>query len=223
MQMSHSMVLLIFLPFCSTCGFCGEVHPAAPQIAGKWWTVAGNPDLGELNSPSQQVVDFGIWRAADETWQIWACIRATKEQGKTRLFHRWEGVALTDTDWTPKGIAMRADVSLAETKGGLQAPFVMRHDGKFWMLYGDWANIGLATSNDGKTFRRYDNRDGKPQLEMAGPVNLKRNTRDPMVLRIGQKWHLYYTAHPDNKGADYARTSEDLLHWSEEKEVAAGG
>src|SRR5204863_3726520 len=130
---------------------------------------------------------------------------------------------LTDANWTPRGIAMRADSSLGETAGGLQAPFVMKHDGRFWMFYGDWANICLATSDDGKTFTRHRNKDGKPQLEVVGPVDLKRNTRDPMVLRTGSKWYCYYTAHPNNKGADYARSSDDLLHWSEEKMVAAGG
>src|SRR5688572_5650603 len=76
-------------------------HPLVPRLVGEWWTVAGNPDLGALSTEKQQVVDFGIWPAADGTWQIWSCIRATNEGGKTRLFHRWEGARLTDRDWTP--------------------------------------------------------------------------------------------------------------------------
>ncbi len=93
-----------------------------PRIEGPWWTVAGNPDLGELNSPKQQVVDFAVWQAADGTWQLWACIRQTKCAGKTRLFYRWEGKRLTDPDWTPGGIALQADPKYGETAGGLQAP-----------------------------------------------------------------------------------------------------
>ena len=175
-------------------------HPLTPRLSGSWWTVASDPDLGPLTNPKQQPVDFGIWRAADGTWQIWSCIRGTKEPGKTRLFHRWEGANLTDRNWTPKGIAFQADPALGETLGGLQAPFVIRHDGKFWMFYGDWANICLATSTDGKTFTRHRNADGKPQLNFAGPVDRDRNGRDPMVLRIGEKWHCYYTAHPGKQG-----------------------
>ncbi len=57
----------------------------------------------------------------------------------------------------------------------------------------------------------------------AQPVDRDRNGRDPMVLRIAGKWHLYYTAHPNNKGVDYARTSDDLIHWSPERVVAARG
>jgi hypothetical protein len=198
--------------------------PVKPVIAGPWWTIATDPDLGPLTNPKQQPVDFAIWQAADGSWQLWSCVRGTGEPGKTRLFHRWEGAKLTDRDWTPKGIAMRADPSLGETQGGLQAPFVLRQQEKFWMFYGDWAHICLATSADGKTFTRHRNAQGKPQLEVAGPAApADRNTRDPMVLRVAQRWHLYYTAHPEKKGADYARTSDDLLHWSEERVVAARG
>jgi hypothetical protein len=194
-----------------------------PRLVGDWWTIAGDPDLGPLTTPKQQPVDFGIWQAADGTWQLWSCIRGTKEPGKTRLFYRWEGAKLTDANWTTKGIALRADPTLGETQGGLQAPFAMRYDGKYWMFYGDWANICLTTSVDGKTFTRHSNASGKPQLNFVGPPDQDRNRRDPMVLRVGTKWHCYYTAHPGNKGADYARTSDDLLNWSAERVVAKGG
>jgi len=194
-----------------------------PRLVGNWWTIASDPDLGPLTAPNQQTVDFGIWQAGDGTWQLWSCIRGTKEPGKTRLFYRWEGRKLTDANWTPKGIAMHADPGLGETEGGLQAPYVMRAARKFWMFYGDWANICLATGVDGKTFMRQRNADGRPQLNFMGPPDRDRNRRDPMVLRIGAKWHCYYTAHPQNKGADYARTSDDLVNWSDERLVAKGG
>src|SRR5262245_19097529 len=92
-----------------------------PQILGKWTTIAGNPDLAELNGEKQQPVDFGIWQAADGTWQLWSCVRYTKEPGRTRVFYRWESPRLTTADWKPAGIAMHADVKLGETEGGLQA------------------------------------------------------------------------------------------------------
>jgi hypothetical protein len=185
--------------------------------------VAGDPDLGPLTTPKQQPVDFGIWQAADGTWQIWSCIRATKEPGKTRLLHRWEGARLTERNWTPKGIAMQADPSWGETEGGLQAPYVVRHNGKYWMFYGDWVNICLATSIDGKTFTRHRGVNGRPQLVFSDGYGFDANTRDAMVLRVRDRWHCYYTAHPERKGADYVRTSTDLLTWSPERMVAAGG
>lgn len=194
-----------------------------PRLSGDWWAVAGDPDLGALTTTNQQPVDFAVWQAADGTWQLWSCIRRTKEPGKTRLFHRWEGTRLTDAHWKPLGIAMQADPTLGETQGGLQAPYVFRHDGKYWMFYGDWASICLATSVDGKQFVRHRNAEGRPQIHVAGNPDLTRNTRDPMVLRAGNKWHCYYTAHPGDRGFDYARTSTDLVDWGEERVVSAGG
>src|ERR1700752_494694 len=105
--------------------------PRMPRIVGDWWQVAGDPDLGELTTAKQQPVDFGVWQAADATWQLWSCIRGTKEPGKTRLFYRWEGAKLTDTNWKPMGIAMRADPVFGEKQGGLQAPYVFKTDGRF--------------------------------------------------------------------------------------------
>jgi len=83
-------------------------HVLVPVIDGDWWQVAGDPDLGPYTAREQQPVDFGVWQAADGTWQLWSCIRHTKCGGNTRLFHRWEGKRLTDKDWAPMGIAMEA-------------------------------------------------------------------------------------------------------------------
>src|SRR5262245_25761939 len=88
--------------------------PRKPRIIGEWWQVAGDPDLGELTSPKQQPVEFGVWQAADGTWQLWSCVRNTKERGHTRLFYRWEGKQLTDPNWKPLGIARRADPKAGE-------------------------------------------------------------------------------------------------------------
>ena len=191
-----------------------------PQIDGDWWQVAGDPDLGKYTKPKQQPVDFGVWQAADGTWQLWSCIRATAAPGKTRLFYRWQGDKLTGRDWTPMGIAMEADPNFGETEGGLQAPYVMRYRGEYLMFYGDFEHICLARSVDGKTFARQLGPDGKSGMFSEGQGD---NTRDPMVLRIGDLFYLYYTAYPNRMGADYVRTSPDLRAWSPSKKVAAGG
>jgi hypothetical protein len=199
----------------------GTDAPLTPRLGGDWWTIASDPELGEWTTPKQQPVDFSIWKAAHGTWQLWSCIRGTKEPGNTRLFHRWEGAHLRDANWTPKGIAMRADPAHGESAGGLQAPFVFKDAGQFRMVYGDWVNICLAASDDGKNFTRHRGRDDRPQLFSQGPAS--DNTRDPMVLRIGDRWHCYYTAHPERHGAVYVRTSTDLRQWSEPRIVAARG
>jgi hypothetical protein len=191
-----------------------------PQIDGDWWQVAGDPDLGKYTTSKQQPVDFGIWQAADGTWQIWSCIRGTAHLGKTRLFHRWQGAKLTDKEWEPMGIAMRADPSFGETEGGLQAPHVIKLRGEYLMFYGDWEHIALARSVDGKTFARQLLSTGKSGMFTE---ELGANTRDPMVLQIGGLFHLYYTAYPKKLGTVYLRTSKDLKQWSASKRVAFGG
>ena len=35
------------------------------------------PDLGRYNKEGQQPLDFAIWQAADQTWQMVACCRKT--------------------------------------------------------------------------------------------------------------------------------------------------
>lgn len=190
-----------------------------PEIDGEWWQVAGNPDLGVLTSGEQQPVDFGIWQAADGTWQIWSCIRKTKEKGNTRLFYRWEGKTIKQTNWEPKGIAMRGDTLIGETAGGLQAPYVIKQNGKFYMFYGDWNHICLAESDDGKQFKRVI-KDGSPAL--FGDLT-ETNTRDPMLIQKDGLWYCYYTAHPNNDGAIYVRTSEDFYTWSTSTKVSYGG
>jgi hypothetical protein len=191
--------------------------------AGGWWTVAGNPDLGQLTDPKQQPVDFSIWQAADGTWQLWSCIRNTKIGGRTRLFHRWEGKQLTDTDWKPMGIALRADLNVGEES--VQSPYVFKDGGVYHMFYGDWNHICRATSQDGKNFTRVIGPDGKTGMFGEGTGNF---ARDPMVLKIGGTYHCYYCANPEGgkgagKGVVFCRTSPDLKTWNESKRVAYGG
>ncbi|MGD9632931.1 MAG: hypothetical protein AB7G28_20830 [Pirellulales bacterium] len=197
--------------------------PAVPQIdENGWWQIASNPDLGELTSDSQEPVDFGIWQAADGTWQLWSCIRNTKEGGVTRLFHRWEGKSLFDKDWQPMGVAMRGDPRFGEREGGLQVPYVIRLSGKYHMFYGDWDRICLATSDDGKHFERASIRGAGPQLFTEGVGN---NTRDAMVLKVGDLRHCYYSAMPEDRGAIFVRRAESFADWATapSQPVVSGG
>jgi hypothetical protein len=191
-----------------------------PKVDGDFWQIAGDPDLGKYTSPKQQPVDFAIWQAADGTWQLWSCIRSTGAPGKTRLFYRWQADKLTDRDWTPMGIAMMADPNFGETEGGLQAPFVLKQGSAYYMFYGNWEHIAMARSMDGKTFARQLTSDGTSGMFGEG---VGTNTRDPMVIKIGKLYYIYYTAYPNDHGFDFVRTSKDLLRWSEPTKVAYGG
>jgi hypothetical protein len=196
-----------------------------PQIEGDWWTIATNPDLGRYTSPKQQPVDFGIWQARDGSWQLWSCIRHTKCGGNTRLFYGWEAQHLTDSLWTPKGIMMEADTLVGEHFGGLQAPHVILKDDIYFMIYGGWDQLCLASSEDGKTFTRVINDEGTTEI-FTGPFD---NSRDAMTLMIKGKYHCYYTGHiigkttENIKAAIFCRTSTDLLNWSDPVMVSGGG
>ncbi len=195
-----------------------------PHIVGDWWQIAGVPDLGtNLNKPGQQPVDFGIWQAADGTWQLQSCIRGTKEPINNRLFYRWQGNNLTDTNWTPMGIAMQANTNYGEMPGGLQAPYVFRDNtGRFVMFYGSWEHICSADSpaDDGKKFTRILDGQGKSTLFTEG---IGDNTRDAMVMQVSNVWYCYYSAFPKGVGSVYCRTSTDLTNWSASIVVNAGG
>ena len=196
-----------------------------PTIIGEWWEVTGNPDLGEYTSNRQEPVDFGVWQAADGTWQLWSCIRKTNCGGHTRLFHGWEAENLSDANWKPLGIVMEADTTVGEKKGGLQAPHIIKKDGTYYMLYGGWAQICLAKSEDGKNFERVLNENGNTEI-FSGPFI---NSRDAMTIKIDDTYYCYYTGHlldfepGEIRAAIFCRTSKDLFEWSEPTMVSAGG
>lgn len=190
-----------------------------PTIAGDWWTIAGVPDLGRFNSETIEPMDFSIWRAADGNWQLGACVRGTACGGRGRLLFRWESPSLEAANWSECGVLMLAEPAFGEKAGGLQAPYVIGHDGRYYMLYGDWTNICLAISEDGKTFARHLS-DGRSALFDEGGKNF---TRDPMVARYGSEFFLYYTAVIAGVGAIFCRTSANLIDWSESQVVSRGG
>ncbi len=192
-----------------------------PEPEDDGWIISHQPDLGPFTNPKQQPVDFGIWQAADGTWQLWSCVRGTRYSGKTRVFYRWQGAKLTDPDWQPMGNGLEADTNFGETPWGLQAPYVLPVGKQYEMFYGDWQKICRATSADGKTFARQLQPNGK--AGMFGIGGDEENCRDPMVIKIGGTYHCYTTAHLDQHGVVYLWTSPDLKTWAGPKKVASGG
>ena len=121
------------------------------RATGRWRVLAGG-----RRSRSWQILQTGtaarrFRRVASRRRDvaIVVVLRDTAAPGKTRLFYRWQGAKLTDKDWQPMGIAMEADPGFGETEGGLQAPFVMKHNSEYLMFYGDWDHIcrrGVSTA-----------------------------------------------------------------------------
>ena len=223
------LVVIFIFTFCMSAVSSQESRPVlVPQIDGQWWQVAGSPMDHKYATERQQPVDFAVWQAADGTWQLWSCIRNTTaggQKGNTRFFYRWEGKNLTDTHWKPLGIAMEGDPSYGEAPGGLQAPHVIKIDKTYYMFYGDWMNICLAISKDGKKFQRQIRQNGKTGMFNEGEGE---HARDPMILKVGDRYHCYYTAHStrsparNHRGVNYCRISCDLRNWSVANIVAEG-
>lgn len=202
----------------------------APLLTGPFEVLAANPVLPELGSDRQEVVDHAVFQAADGSWQLWACIRHTQVG---RLLYRWNARTFEQRPYDPVGIAMRADARFGESLddwGGqewIQAPHVIRHDGAFDMVYGGHRSengacqICLATSRDGLAFTRRRDEHGHSRV-FVGPGE----ARDPMVIRDGDRWIAYYAGHDEGHRAPckvYARTSNDLVRWSEPIVVNFGG
>jgi hypothetical protein len=205
--------------------------PQVPILDGNPWHITHYPNLGDLQyGPEHEIVDHAIWQAKDGSWHCLACIRGTKVG---RVLYEWEGGSIEQPDWKPLGITMRADRSYGESindwlgEEWIQAPHVIEHNGTYYMFYGGHntelgeSQICLATSPDGRAFTRHKNERGFSRL-FVGPGG----ARDPMVLNIGGLWHCYYCANDTGKrrpNKDYVRTSADLIHWSDYREVAWGG
>lgn len=87
-------------------------------------------------------------------------------------------------------LAIVAVHTLDET-GRPHAPHVVRWNGLYHMVFGDWEHMCLATSEDGKEFTRRILPDGATGVFTEGPGQ---NTRDPVLLFTKGKWHMHYIA-----------------------------
>ena len=100
------------------------------------------------------------------------------------------------------------------------APHIILHEGLYYMFYcggslegSDTYRIHLATSSDLINWKRH------PENPM---VIDGFDARDPMILRVGEKWVMYYTCTSTPQGGNHcvaALTSDDLVHWGNKQIV----
>jgi hypothetical protein len=162
-------------------------------------------------------------RAADGTWHLFGIFHAEPigDDSEVDFVHavaderdpaRWGDGTFVPAP-APYMIALHADRSVGETH--LWAPHVIAADGRWLMVYNgggegdDHASIRLAESDDLYRWTR------------TGRVPLFEDfcaARDPMLVRRGETWVLYYTRCESLSrkvsGVAY-RQSRDLAHWTE--------
>ena len=221
-----------------------------PVLVGEYWLTAPCPDLegilpdgqnvkhhgGSVDGECNACVDHHIFQDNEGLWHQWACVRNTSVG---RILYHWTAEALLDAPWTPTGEIIRCDHPHGESVEGravdfhsefIQSPFVLKHDGLFYMFYGghttmmretpiwtDACQMCLMTSEDGRTWARHENR-AKFSRVFVGPGEV----RDPCVIKVGDLWLMYYAGFydgNDKKTAFFVRTSKDLIHWGDWKIV----
>ncbi|GAA1487860.1 glycosyl hydrolase family 32 [Brachybacterium sacelli] len=159
------------------------------------------------------VNDHTLIRGHDDRWHAFGIWHPEPADplGEDRFLHA-SADDLTGAPWTVHDPVLHARGEIGETH--VWAPHVIAHDGRYWMFYaGGTADhtayrMTLATSEDLFTWTPHE-----PVLFEDGF-----DARDPMVIRHGQRWYMYYTrtSAPDGGAHQVAvRSSTDLLTWSE--------
>ena len=134
--------------------------------------------------------------------------------GERQLAHATSDTLLK-ASWEAQPFALVADLKRWH-ENVLWAPHIVRENGLYYMFYtaggdfdGGLFRIHLATSTDLKSWSRSE----------SNPLFIDGfHARDPMVLKVGDQWVMYYTANSDPAGGNHVvayRTSSDLLNWSE--------
>ena len=170
--------------------------------------------------------DHCFVRGDDGTWHVFGITHAEPADplNEVHLAHA-TSASLTGAPWRKQPHALTADFDrFGEVH--LWAPHVVRRGDTWHMFYCAGAGRGdrtvldperyrihLATSDDLWTWQRHP----KNPLFTDGY-----QARDPMVLRHGEQWIMYYTANESPAGGRHvvcARTSGNLLNWSERQIV----
>ncbi|MGE0621991.1 MAG: hypothetical protein AB7I04_00215 [Pseudomonadales bacterium] len=182
-------------------------------------------DFFRIYDPSARLERGYAWYVNDHTFVqdasgSWHLFGITQQNP----FRPFEEVFLThvtapeiEGPWTRQDDVMHRDESIGETV--VWAPHVIRHDGRYWMFYcgGDRDpsrfRIQLATSDDLWHWERHR---ANPLLQDGYEA------RDPMVIRIGDRWYLYYTATSAPAGGQHTVkvvVSDDLVRWGDPQTV----
>lgn len=174
-----------------------------------------DPSVGE--DEPWYVNDHTFVRGPDGTWHLIGITHPEPAAPHDELHLAHATAPALRGPWTKQPFAASTDPDAGETL--LWAPHVIVHEGRFLMFVCaggasmDAYRLHLLTSDDAVTWSRHP----ENPLLVDGY-----EARDPMVLRVGDRWVLYYTATSTPTGGHFvvaAVESDDLVHWSNRREV----
>ncbi|WP_212754308.1 DUF2961 domain-containing protein [Nakamurella aerolata] len=175
-----------------------------------------DPSVGE-NEP-WYINDHTFVQGPDGKWNMFGITHAEPADPLNESFFAHATAdTLTQKQYSKQAPVIQADPALGEKH--VWAPYVLKDGDTYYMFYAAGLDdnhsthqLRLATSKDLKTWTKR-----KEPLFVDGF-----DARDPMVMRIGNQWVMYYTANSTPEGGNHQvayRTSTDLVNWGP-KQVA---
>ena len=181
----------------------------ATSVAAGEFTRIYNPSIGEAEA--WYINDHTFFRDDVGTWHLVGITHAEPAFPHDEKHLAHATAPSLHGPWTKQPFALSAAPEWGETQ--LWAPHVIRNEGQYWMFVCAGGpshleyRIHLATSPDGWQWTRH----AENPLVVDGY-----EARDPMVLRIGDRWVMYYTATTTPEGGHFvvvATESMDLVKW----------
>ena len=168
-----------------------------------------DPSAGE--SEAWYINDHTFVRDSDGMWHLIGITHAEPMAAHDEKHFAHATAPALHGPWTKQPFALSTDPDAGETH--LWAPHVIAHDDRYWMFYCGGGRdetayrIQLAVSDDCWSWTRHP----------ANPLVVDGfHARDPMVLRLPDRWVLYYTATSGPAGGNFvvkAVESDDLVTW----------
>ncbi|MEN5075129.1 DUF2961 domain-containing protein [Isoptericola cucumis] len=175
-----------------------------------------DPSVGE--DEPWYVNDHTFVQGPDGTWHLFGITHAEPAAPLDEsFFAHATSPSLTQAPYEKQEPVIHADPELGEKH--VWAPYVLEHDGTYYMYYSaglddnhEEYQLRLATSTDLETWTK------RPEPLFTDGYD----ARDPMIMRVDDRWVMYYTANSTPAGGNHQvayRTSTDLVHWGD-KQVA---